>query len=127
MTCDGQKTKDDKDNSNSGSSSSSTTKTIVINPSCTISNAVDISNCKLDGSADGIQQKFDTAKYQVCKLHTNSDKVYYDGFITGCMQLGNTKLICEAIADSNILNIKTQLQTQTTTQPTQELQPAISW
>jgi hypothetical protein len=51
MTCGGQKTKDDKDNNNSGSSGSSTIKTIVINASCTISNAVDISNCKLDGSA----------------------------------------------------------------------------
>ena len=43
--------------------------------------AADASNCKLDGSADGTQQKFDTAKYQGCILHTNNDKIYYDGFV----------------------------------------------
>ncbi len=74
----------------------------------------DVSNCKLDGSADGIFQNFNTAKYQACKLHTNNDRIYYDGFVTGCMQIGNTKLICET-ADSSILNIKTQpTQTPTT-------------
>jgi hypothetical protein len=102
-----------------------TTKTMVIDPINAAAFAADISNCKLDGSADGIQQKFDTAKYQACQLHTNNDKVYYDGFITGCMQLGNTKLICEAVADSNILKIKTQsTATQTTeSQSAQAIQP----
>jgi hypothetical protein len=69
---------------------------------------IDVSNCKLDGSTDGIFQNFNTARYQACKLHTNNDRIYYDGFVTGCMQIGNTKLICETVADSSILNIKTQ-------------------
>jgi hypothetical protein len=68
--------------------------------------ASDASNCKLVGSADGIQQKFDTAKYQACMLHANNNKIYYDGFIARCMQIGNTKLICETDADSSILNMK---------------------
>jgi len=130
MTCDSQKKKNDKDsNNNSGSSSSgsSTTKTIVVNPTSSTANAADVSACKLDGNADGIQQKFDTAKYQACKLHTNNDKIYYDGFVTGCMQVGNTKLICETVANSNILNINTQIpQTLATTIPqsSQAIQPA---
>lgn len=70
----------------------------------------------------------DTVKYQACGLYINNDKTYYDGFVTGCMQVGNTKPICEAVADSNILNIKTQrTQTQTTEiQPTQAIQPATA-
>lgn len=75
--------------------------------STTESTAADASNCKLDGSADGIQQKFDTAKYQACMLHTKNDKIYYDGFVAGCMNVGNTKLICQTVADSSILNMKT--------------------
>jgi hypothetical protein len=34
-------------------------------------NAADVSNTKLNGSANGIQQKFDTAKYQACGLYAN--------------------------------------------------------
>ncbi len=120
MTCDGQKKKDSS-NSNSGSSSS-TTKTIVIDPSST-ANAADVSNCKLDGSANGIQQKFDIAKYQACGLYPNSQKAYTDGFVMGCTQIGNTQLICQALVDSSILNTKTQ-PTQTQEQPTQAIQPA---
>jgi hypothetical protein len=41
------------------------------------------------------------------------------------MKVGNTKLICEAVADSNVLNMKTlPTQTQTITQPTEAIQPA---
>ena len=49
--------------------------------------------------------------------------VYYDGFVTGCMQVGDTKLICETVADSSILNLGTQLAQVTETQPTQAIQP----
>jgi hypothetical protein len=128
LTSDSQKK---KDNGESNSPSSSTTKTIVTNPisettpATTTANQADISNCKLDGSADGIQQKFDIAKYQSCELHTNNDKICYDGFIAGCMQVGNTKLICEAVANSNILNIDTQTLT-TIPQSTQAIQPAAT-
>lgn len=90
-------------------------------------NAADVSSCKLDGSADGISQKFDPVKYQACGLYTNGDKAYYDGFLTGCGHMGNTKLICEAVADSTILNMKTQpiqTPTQTAPQPTRAIQPA---
>lgn len=111
--------------------SSNTTTTGTITPlpdSTTESSAADASNCKLDGSVDGIQQIFDTAKYQACKLHTHNDKIYYDGFVTGCMNVGNTKLICEAVANSNILNINTQNpQTPAATtipQSSQAIQPA---
>ena len=53
----------------------STTKTMVIDPINAAAFAADISNCKLDGSGDEIQQRFDTAKYQACQLHTNNDKI----------------------------------------------------
>lgn len=64
----------------------------------------------------------------VCTGYINQKwyhEVYYDGFIAECVQVGNTKLICEAVADSNILNIKSQ-PTQTTAQPTQEIQPTAT-
>ena len=84
----------------------------------------DVSTCKLDGNTDGIQQIFDTAKYQACKLHTHNDKIYYDGFVTGSMQ----NYICETVANSNILNINTQNpQTPAVTtipQSSQVIQPA---
>jgi hypothetical protein len=90
-----------------------------------ISNAADVSNCKLDGSADGILQKFDSVKYQACGLFTSAQKAYSDGFVMGCTQVGNTQLICQALADTSVLNMKTQLtQTQTAIQPTQAIQPA---
>jgi hypothetical protein len=44
-------------------------------------NAVDVSNCKLDGSATGIQQKFDAAKYLACGLFADGQKAYSDGFV----------------------------------------------
>lgn len=50
--------------------------------------------------------KFDPVKFQACGFYTNGDKTYYDGFVTGYMQIGKTKLISEAVVD--ILNMKTQ-------------------
>jgi hypothetical protein len=94
-------------------------------------NAADVSNCKLDGSANGIQQKFDTPKYLACGLYTDGQKAYSDGFVVGCTQIGNTQLVCQALVDSSILNTKTHptqtaitQPTQTATQPTQAIQPA---
>ena len=39
-------------------------------------NAADVSNCKLNGSADGIQQKFNPVTYQACGLYTAAHKAY---------------------------------------------------
>jgi hypothetical protein len=98
-------------------------------------NAADVSNCRLDGSANGIQLKFDGTKYLACGLYAGGQKAYSDGFVVGCSQIGNTQLVCQALADSSILNTKTQptqtqaqptqSQTQTATRPTQAIQPAI--
>jgi hypothetical protein len=95
-------------------------------------NSADVSNCNLDGSANGIQQMFDTPKYLACGLYADGQKAYSDGFVVGCTQIGNTQLVCQALVDSSILNTKTQptqmatqpTQTQTGTQPTQAIQPA---
>jgi hypothetical protein len=93
-------------------------KTTVIHSASTAAtaNPVDVSNCKLNGSTDGIQQKFDTTKYQVCGLYLNGQKAYSDGFVMGCTQIGNTQLICQSLVDSSILNAESQ-QTQTSTMP----------
>ncbi|MGH9974997.1 MAG: hypothetical protein ACRD8Z_04065, partial [Nitrososphaeraceae archaeon] len=85
-------------------------------------NAADVSNCKLNGNADGIQQKFNPVRYQACGLYTSADKAYYDGFVAGCMQVGNTKLICETVANNNTIAPPAQM--QTATQSTQAIQPA---
>lgn len=71
-------------------------KTTVINSATastsatTTATSAEVSSCRLDGSADGILQKFDTAKYQACGLYTNGQKAYSDGFVVGCTQVGNT-------------------------------------
>jgi hypothetical protein len=96
-------------------------------------NSAEVSSCRLDGSSDGILQRFDLAKYQACGLYVAGQKAYSNGFIIGCTQVGNTQLICQALVDSSILNMKTQsaqlatqlLSTQAATQPTlQGIQPA---
>jgi hypothetical protein len=126
MTCDSQKKRND--NKDSGNDKTKVIeKTTVIQSASAAStvtaNEADISNCKLDGSTDGIQQKFNPVRYQACGLYTYADKAYYDGFVAGCMQVGNTKLICETVANSNIVT-PSPTQTQITNQPTQAIQPA---
>jgi hypothetical protein len=112
-------------------------KTTVINSASSSSpassSAAEVSSCRVDGSSDGILQKFDSAKYQACGLHVDGQKAYSDGFIIGCTQVGNTQLICQALVDSSILNMNPQsaqlaaqlLSTQAATQPIQEgIQPS---
>ena len=90
-------------------------------------NAADETSCRLYGNADGIQQKFDSTKFQSCGLYLNGQKAYSDGFITGCTQVGNTQVICQALVNSSILNAKIQpTQTQTVTQPTQTVQSTVN-
>jgi hypothetical protein len=50
--------------STTNSSNATATGTIIPLPISRTETTAESSNCKLDGSADGIQQKFDTAKYQ---------------------------------------------------------------
>ena len=91
----------------------------------TSTSAVEESSCKILGSADGILQKYDTAKYQACGLYTNGQKAYSDGFVAGCIQVGNTQLICQSLVDSSKLNVNMlATPTQAVTQPTQGIQPA---
>lgn len=66
---------------------------------------------------------FFPVRYQACGLYTYADKAYYSGFVAGGMQVGNTKLICETVANSNIVT-PSPTQTQITNQPTQAIQPA---
>ena len=128
MSCESQKKKSDDKQDEKNNVIQKTTVVQSASASASsiaaASNEADISNCKLDGSADGIQQKFNQVRYQACGLYTYADKAYYDGFVAGCMEVGNTKLICETVANSNIVTPQTQKQTQTTTQPAQAIQPA---
>ena len=87
----------------------------------------EVSSCRLDGNSDGILQKFDSAKYQACRLLVDGQKAYSDGFIIGCTQVGNTLLICQALVDSSKLNVNiptTQTPTQAATEPIQGIQPS---
>jgi hypothetical protein len=117
MTCDSQaKKKDD-----SRDTTKVIQKTTVINSATAAATATttptsaEVSSCRLDGSADGILQKFDTVKYQVCGLYIDGQKAYSDGFVAGCTQVGNTQLICQSFIESSIFNTKIQT-TQTSTQ-----------
>ena len=111
-------------------------KTTVINSASATASAsitaAEVSTCKLDGNADGIQQKFNPVRYQACGLYPNAQIAYTDGFVMGCTQIGNTQLICQSLVDSSILNTKTQ-PTQATIQPmqtqtqlTHEIQPTTA-
>jgi hypothetical protein len=104
----------------SSSSSSSVTANVI---------AAEVSSCELDGKAHGIQQKFDTAKYRACGSYPNAQLAYSNGFITGCMQVGNTQQLCQAFVESSKPQTRTatqppQLPTQIITQPPQAIQPA---
>jgi hypothetical protein len=106
--------KDSGGSSSSGSSSSSSSSAIA---TATVI-GTEVSNCRLDGSSDGIQQKFNSIKYQACGFYPNGHLAYSDGFITGCTQVGNTQVICQSLVDSSILNTKIQpTQTAQTIQP----------
>jgi hypothetical protein len=106
---------------NSGGSSSSCSSSSSSSSASATANIIgtEVSNCRLEGSAHGIQQKFNSIKYQACGLYPNGQIAYYDGFIMGCTQIGNTQLICKSLIDSSILNIKIQpTQTALAIQPT---------
>ena len=110
----------DDDDNNGGSSS----KTTIILPSAT---TVEVSSCRLDGNAHGIQQKFNPVRYQACGLYPNAQLAYTDGFVAGCTQVGNTQQLCQAFVVMNTQPTQTatatlpqtQPITQSTTQPTQ--------
>jgi hypothetical protein len=120
-----------EDNEFSGGNNNANTKVIqkttVMNSAS--STAAEVSRCKLEGSSDGILQKFDSVKYQACRLYVDGQKAYFDGFIIGCTQIGNTQPICQALVDSSILNTKVQTTPETLTEATsqstqQGIQPA---
>ena len=124
MTCgDGPKRKNDIKGGSNDKTKIIEKTTVIQSASASASatanaNAADVSNCKLDGSTNGIQQKFDAAKYLACGLFAGGQKAYSDGFVVGCTQIGNTQLVCQALVDSSILNTKMQ-PAQMQTQPTQ--------
>ncbi len=74
-----EKGKNGGSGSSSSSSSSSSSKTTIINSNA-VPNAAEVSNCRLDGNAHGVQQKFDSIKYQACGLYPNGQIAYTDGF-----------------------------------------------
>jgi hypothetical protein len=107
-----------RDKNGNGGSSSSSSATATANVI-----AAEVSSCKLDGNAYGIQQKFDSIKYQACGLYANGQKAYSDGFIAGCTQAGNTQLMCLSFVELNTSTQLTQPQTQSAIQPPQAIQP----
>jgi hypothetical protein len=93
----------------------------------TTATSVEESSCRLDGSADGIQQKFNPVRYQACGLYPNGQIAYTDGFVVGCTQVGNTQQLCQAFVVMNTQPTQTaatQPNMQSTTQPTQAIQPS---
>ena len=91
----------------------------------------EVSSCRLDGNAHGIQQKFNPVRYQACGLYPNAQIAYTDGFVAGCTQVGNTQQLCQAFVVMNTQETQTATATQphtnpimqSTTQPTQPTQP----
>lgn len=84
----------------------------------------EVSNCKIDGNANGIQQQFDTAKFSAYGLYPTGQTAYSDGFIAGCTQAGNTQQMCTAFIQLNTgAQSTTQTQLPITTQPTQTIPP----
>jgi hypothetical protein len=93
-------------------------------PPTTTTVSPEVSNCKLDGNANGFQQQFDTAKYSACGLYPTGQTAYTEGFTAGCTEAGNTQQMCTAFIQLNTgAQSTTQTQPPTTTQPTQAIQP----
>jgi|GEM_PF-5416921 hypothetical protein len=109
---------------NGGSSSSSSSSSSSASATANVIGA-EVSSCRLDGNAHGIQQKFDIAKYRACGLYPNGQIAYTDGYVLGCTQVGNTQQLCQAFVLMNTqptqtaTQPQTQSNTQSTTQPTQ--------
>ena len=106
---DWRKCTDDNDNYNRPKVVHKTT--VIQSPSANVTintNPAEAYSCRLDGSADGIQQKFDAANYQACTIYVNGQDAYTDGFVTGCTQVGNSEQLCQAFVHSSILNTKSQ-------------------
>jgi hypothetical protein len=104
-----------------GSGSSSTFSTTIINPAASTTTTMnpEVSNCRLDGNANGIQQQFDTAKYSAYGLYPTGQTAYTKGFITCCTKAGNTQQMCMAS-----IQLNTGAQSATQTQPpTQTIPP----
>ena len=119
--------KNGNDDSKSGSSSSSSSSSASATANVI---ATEVSSCKIDGNAHGIQQEFDIAKYRACGFYPSGQIAYTDGFVFGCTQVGNTQQLCQAfvLLNTQPTQMTTQQQThpstQSTTQPTQAIQPA---
>ena len=71
-----------KDNGG-GSSSSSSSSSSSASATANVIGA-EVSSCRLDGNAHGMQQKFDSIKYRACGLYPNGQIAYTDGFVMGC-------------------------------------------
>jgi hypothetical protein len=92
----------------------------------------EVSSCRLDGNAHGIQQKFNPVRYQACGLYPNAQIAYTDGFVMGCTQVGNTQQLCQAFVVMNTQPTQTAAATQpltnpitqSTIQPIQAIQPS---
>ena len=100
--------------------------TTIINPAAPTTTNVnpEVSNCRLDGNANGIQQQFDNAKFSACGQYPTGQTAYSDGFLAGCTQAGNTQQMCTAFIQLNTgAQSTTQTQPPTTTQPTQAIPP----
>jgi hypothetical protein len=127
------------DPKNSGGGSSSSSSSASASATANVIGA-EVSSCRLDGNAHGIQQKFDIAKYRACGLYPNGQIAYTDGYVLGCTQVGNTQQLCQAFVVMNTQQTQTAAtqpqtqpntqsttqptQTQPSTQPTQAIQPA---
>ena len=106
---DWRKCTDDNDNYNRPKVVHKTT--VIQSPSASVTintNPAEAYSCRLEGSADGIHQKFDAANYQECTIYVNGQDAYTDGFVTGCTQVGNSEQLCQAFVHSSILNTKSQ-------------------
>ena len=105
-----------------GKNDGDSTKSIQSMP--TASESIEEMSCRLVGSTDGIQQKFDSIKFQSCGIYLNGQKAYSDGFISRYAQVGNTQLICQALVESSISNTITQpIEAETAIEPIQAIQP----
>jgi hypothetical protein len=86
---------------NGGSNEHKTIQSAIASASANATVTVNTVNgtyvCQLEGIAAGTHQAFDMLKYQACGAQANGQKAYYDGFVQQCMQVGNSKQICEAV------------------------------
>jgi hypothetical protein len=70
---------------------------VGVTPNALASHSVSPNACYNDGQAAGEDDEFSQDLYEFCAQYGER---YYEGFIDGCMSVGNSEEVCESATDA---------------------------